>query len=223
MYRHFRDEAEQLDAEATAPDRFGDGTDWLQLAKRARYLGHGQVFTANEWSNLTGMDANQIRGNVTASAAWELLPDYTTARLAGKWITIDGLKAINEYKNELFREAPTLRTTSDIRGSRLAIYVIEQATTDPDRRPGFVKLAQANDMLGIAMYREVLPTPEPSWREALRSLRVGTCVPVTEAQRLEWLRSPIDGYYLERYQFPKPGGWHVCRGSKSRIGFAAGW
>lgn len=220
-YRHFRAETDQAEAEALAPDRFDDGAAWRELAERARKLGASRLWDADEWQQITGMPKTPQNDRITAGAAWALLPKYTAARLAGNWVTLDGLAKIAEQRQRLYIEAPTLRNPEDIRGSRLAIYVLDQAETDPDRRASWVKLAQENDLLGIAMYRPAKPIPEATLHSRLSGLRPGTCVPITEAERLELTNNPIEGTFIEPYKYPKPGGWHVCRGTPSRVGFGS--
>lgn len=218
-YRHFRTHDDQAAAEEAAPDRFEPADDWLSLARRARNMGHTRTFSATEWTQLTGMPATPTDTPITAGAAWALLPDYTAARLRGKWVNLEGLAAINEERQNLYREAPTLKNPNDIRGSRLAIYILNQAETDPDRRAGWVKLAQDNDLLGVAMYRPAKPLPERTLRDRISALRPGTCIAITEAERLDVARNPIPGYFVERYTYPRPGGYHICRGTPSSVGF----
>ena len=223
-YRAFRNAQDQADAEAIAPERFDDGAGWAELARRALTLGHTRSYTPDEWSTLTGTDPRHLPANVTASAAWSLLPEYTTQRLAGRWVTLQGIADhLDPLRAELYALAPTLRNPAAIRGARLAIYLIDQADTDPDKRATWVRLAQANDLLNVAMYRPAAPITTRTLPDLVNALRPGTCLPITEAQRLEYARSPIPNTYLARYTYPRPGGYQICRGAPSRVGFGTAW
>ena len=222
-YRSFQSEADQADAEATTPERFTSGQEWLALTERAKTSGGARLFEPAEWSALVGGQQLPLTEKITAAKIWELLPDYEAARLSATWVTLDGLTALQEMQTDIYKTLRTLRAPNDITGYRIAASIIDAAMVDPDRRPDFIKLARQHDALGVQLYRAPRKQQVPTMLDRVRGLQPGRCMPITEDEHKYLAANPIRGFYVERYGTRSAGGWHVCAGTQGQIGFGVRW
>ena len=158
-YRAFRKPEDQAAAESDYPERFDDGRDWITLAERAQDMGDLRKYTADEWQALTAFPATAIPEGVTASMLWMLGADYEAARLAARYVTLDGLATIKNAWEEAARAIRATWNPVGIRGLRAALFILDQATKDPDRRRTWSGLARDLDIISIASYRPYVPPP----------------------------------------------------------------
>lgn len=169
-YRTFRNRDEQTAAEEQHPERFELADVWLALAERADALGDTRQYSPDEWEQHTGYPAAAAGGPVTASSVWTLRADYEAARLAAKWLTLDGLDAIAEARDTYAVELRGEINPVSVRGTRAALYILEQATIDPDRRRSFSKLIRDLDLGRAALYRPAEASiPPPSTTPTTRA------------------------------------------------------
>lgn len=222
-YRAFRDDDEQAAAEAERPELFSDGSAWSEIAAGAVANTGTRVFQPAEFAAVSGVEGRVIPEPITATGAWTLRPAYESERLKAQFVTLDGLARFNDERAALADALRRATNPDAVRGYRLALYVIEQAMNDPARRTPWSRLLRDNDLRQIGIYRAADEPKLPTLRERLHKLKPGTCLPVTAAELQEYNRSGIQGYYLNRYSYPPPGGWQLCVGKKPIVGFGTAW
>lgn len=152
-YRPWRTTDEQAGAEAANPGAFGTADPWLTLADSASDLGAPREYSHDEWATYTGQSGLEPGTRIVAPAAWTLRPAYEDTRLEGLYVTLEGLERLRILRGELIAELRQARAPNEIRGLKLALYVITQAEQDPDRRRTFSQLIRDNDLTTTAFYR----------------------------------------------------------------------
>lgn len=222
-YRAFRESGEQEAAEEQDPAAFDAGDVWLSLAERALTATPTRVFQQSEFTQLSGIDAGAIQAPITATQAWELRPDYEDARLRATYVSLAGIDAAEEKERQYAGALRAARGPDEIKGLRLALYVLRQALTDPDKRAPWSKLLRANDLERAAFYRAGAERAVETTADKLARLRPRQCVVITEAEANDFQRTPRPGFFIESFRMPGGGGrgLHICRGEKSTIGFRA--
>ena len=140
MARPWRNDTEQLQYEEQLPDRFDPGSDWIAIASRARDMPSARRYTAQEWETLTGQRIGAPGATIIAAGLYQLRPDYETARLRARHISVEGAAIVRRALDDA---AVAIREHTDpeaIARHHAPIVILQQALADPDRRLPFSRL-----------------------------------------------------------------------------------
>ena len=129
--------------EVAYPDRFSDGSAWIDIARAAAAQPAVRNYTEDEWQAIAGGPRALIPRTFTAAGSFAVRGAYEAERLKAQLVTLAGEDQVRGVVHEFAAGVRGARSPTELGPPRIALLILSEALQKPARRDTFTQIVKA--------------------------------------------------------------------------------